>query len=214
VLDHFVARADPAVIGTCTTFGMRFNDYFTYNVDIKNADIQGAYVGIDPSSDTGGSTFTIEHSYLQNYIDVKLEPLWTSGDNPNILGTRKVVIANVQFANLSIASNWGAQLTIERDFSGIVGGVLNLRQLDQVYVYNYNNVTGDNFQVYFAGQAANAIYQQSSYDSGGAILVLASPVAGLTNQQTWDQYGIALAGVVAPVTATTRGGVAGLVCPF
>ena len=36
-------------------------------------------------------------------------------------------------------------------------------------------------------------------------------MAGLTNQQNWDQYGIAIAGAVAPADATTRTGIYGLV---
>jgi hypothetical protein len=44
--------------------------------------------------------------------------------------------------------------------------------------------------------------------------VVGSPQAGLTNQQLWDAYGIAVAGAVAPSSATTRNGIGGLVNPI
>src|SRR5262249_35000598 len=40
---------------------------------------------------------------------------------------------------------------------------------------------------------------------------IGSPASGLTNQQNWNQYGIAIAGAVAPSSATTMTGIAGLV---
>jgi hypothetical protein len=92
--------------------------------------------------------------------------------------------------------------------------VKNLIQKDEVFVYNYNGVAGDSFKVYYVGQAADQILQQTTYWADGAVHVLASPVAGLTNQQNWDIYGIALAGELAPETATTRQGIAGLIAPI
>jgi hypothetical protein len=39
-------------------------------------------------------------------------------------------------------------------------------------------------------------------------------VAGLTNQQCWNEYGMAIAGAVAPATATTRKEIFGLISPI
>ena len=41
--------------------------------------------------------------------------------------------------------------------------------------------------------------------------MIGSPAPGLTNQQNWDTYGIAIAGAVAPSDAATRSGILGLV---
>jgi hypothetical protein len=84
---------------------------------------------------------------------------------------------------------------------------INVIQTDQVFVYDYNGISGDNFQVFFTQQAANYIVPQT-----GAIL--GSPVAGLTNQQAWAEYGIAIAGAVAPSSATTKAGIDGLIEPI
>ena len=74
-------------------------------------------------------------------------------------------------------------------------------------MYDYDQVSGQNFQVYYAQQAASFIMPQT----GSAYGLIASPVAGLTNQQNWNTYGIAIAGAVAPSNATTMTGINGLV---
>ena len=94
------------------------------------------------------------------------------------------------------------------------GDTKNLIQNDSVFVYDYNGVAGDDFKVYFAEQMPSAILQQTIYWPDGTVHVLGSPVAGLTNQQAWDTYGIALGGELAPITATRRQGIDGLVNPI
>jgi hypothetical protein len=42
---------------------------------------------------------------------------------------------------------------------------------------------------------------------------LPSAYVGLTNQQLWDQYGVALGGAVAPLGATTVPPILGLIAP-
>jgi hypothetical protein len=86
-------------------------------------------------------------------------------------------------------------------------------QLDQVFVYDYNMVPGQNFQIYYNGQAANAILPQTQLNPDGTQRVTASPDAGLTNAQAWAKYGIADAGAIAPSSATTEAGIVGLVTP-
>jgi hypothetical protein len=83
-------------------------------------------------------------------------------------------------------------------------GTANLTASDTVFVYDYNGVAGDNFQVFYNEQRPDFIVPQSTSNLVGA------PVAGLTNQQTWAQYGIAIAGSVANNT-TTRSLIRGLV---
>jgi hypothetical protein len=102
-------------------------------------------------------------------------------------------------------------LAINMDYElyGISGNLqVNLQALDQVFVYNYNGVSGNNFQVYYNQQAASFIMPQTNSVYQGFI---GSPAAGLTNQQNWNTYGIAIAGAVAPSTATTMTGINGLV---
>jgi hypothetical protein len=86
--------------------------------------------------------------------------------------------------------------------------------LDQVFVYAYNGVAGDNFQVYYWQQAATYVMPQTVLNDDGTAKVLGAPVAGLTNLLTWEQYGIAIGGAVAPLTASGRAGIVGLVNPL
>jgi len=71
-----------------------------------------------------------------------------------------------------------------------------------VVVTNYNQTPGDNFQLYFLEQAPDFPLPN---------LPLGCPEAGLTNQQCWDKYGLAMAGAVAPCS-TTRPEITGFAC--
>ena len=83
-------------------------------------------------------------------------------------------------------------------------GSANLIKRDAVFVYDYNQVAGDNFQVFYNEQRPDFIVPQSSGNLAG------SPVAGLTNTQNWSAHSIAIANEVANNT-TTRAGIYGLV---
>ena len=101
-------------------------------------------------------------------------------------------------------------IDMDYDPNGGVTGNLqcNLTTLDQVFVYDYDQNSADNFQVYYTQQAASVHHAADGQYYYGLI---ASPVSGLTNQQNWNTYGIATAGAVAPSNATTMTGIDGLV---
>jgi hypothetical protein len=90
------------------------------------------------------------------------------------------------------------------------GTPINYTLSDRVFVYDYDGIAGYNFRTYYGGQAPDAIVPQSQTGEYGEI-VTGAPVAGLTNLQSWTQYGIAVAGEVAPADATTMTGILGLV---
>jgi hypothetical protein len=58
------------------------------------------------------------------------------------------------------------------------------------------------------------VVPQTIYNSDGTPKLKGAPVAGLTNAQAWALYGVAIAGEVAPSTATTLDGINGLVAPI
>jgi hypothetical protein len=101
---------------------------------------------------------------------------------------------------------------IDMQYSGISQGGANLIQTDQVFVYNFNGVSGDNFQVYYTQQAASFVIPQTGQYPAGYIV--GAPSSGLTNQQAWAQLSIAIAGAVAPSSATTMSGIDGLINPI
>jgi hypothetical protein len=71
----------------------------------------------------------------------------------------------------------------------------NLVQSDRVFVYDYNQVAGNNFQVFYRSQSPDFIVPQTVGNQR-----IGAPVAGLTNQVTWDRYRIAIAGGITPCT--------------
>jgi hypothetical protein len=64
-------------------------------------------------------------------------------------------------------------------------------------------------QLYFNEQAASYI----PFVAGQAASWVPAQLIGLTNQQLWNQYGIAFAGAIAPSSATTVAGLYGLLGP-
>jgi hypothetical protein len=65
----------------------------------------------------------------------------------------------------------------------------------------------DNKRLYYSEQATSAIPFLSAIDG------LPDEYVGLTNQQLWDQYGVALGGAVAPVGSYTVPEITGLIAP-
>jgi hypothetical protein len=65
-------------------------------------------------------------------------------------------------------------------------------------------LSGQKYQIYYQEQHADYIVPKTTRS------VRASPEEGLTNQQNWEMYGIAIAGAVAPNTAVVMDGIVGL----
>jgi hypothetical protein len=213
-IDGFVARGDNALLQAGSgAYGFIANDYISNNLVFTNADLQSLYVGIQPSSSSGGGTQTIQNSYLRNYIDIQINSLWTSNyraDDPNLL-PRVINMNNVKFDTSNMPTLGGAEpTTIQMNYKG-QGFVWNVTQSDQVFVRDDNQVPGDSFQVYYLEQDADFIMPQTTDNSDGTPSLLGAPVASMTNAQAWQQYNVAIAGAVAPRTTQNRAGIQGLV---
>ena len=97
----------------------------------------------------------------------------------------------------------------------------NLIAKDEVLVYRYNRIAGNDFQAYYSQQHPTFVVPQTVYlipysykaDGVPAAAVVGSPDAGLTNQQNWTKHGIAIAGAVAPCTTTRPEVTDGFACP-
>jgi uncharacterized protein YjbI with pentapeptide repeats len=206
-IEGYTFLDDPKISPTTNATGIFGSDYLWSNTTIDHADIEGALYGIVPSVNTIGPVL-IENSYLANNVDLVFSTLWYDSGRGDTILPRQTFLLNDQF-NSAI----NPQATIFMQYG--VGGIQSLVTPDTVLVENYNDVIGDNFQVYYNEEAANYIVPQSvSYAPAAGDMMLGSPVAGLTNAQNWDQYGIAIAGAVAPTTATTRPYINGLVSPM
>jgi hypothetical protein len=193
--------------------GISFSDYFTGNLVLENANIQNQSLGISIPDYSSGTT-TIQNCFLANQVDVYVSAMWTVAYEANIIGARHTVIDNCQFVAPLAGQPFTAIWMNWFNAGQVNSGTVNIIQLDQVLVYNYDGVSGDNFQVFYTQQAASYIVPQSVLNSDGTAAVLGAPVAGLTNAQAWAQYGIAIAGAVAPSDATTMNNITGLVAPI
>jgi PKD repeat protein len=132
--------------------GINFDDYMTRNLVIKNADIEGMTTGIEAPFMVGRTstmdTTVIENSYLDNVVNIDITPA-RSVNGSSGLSPQTINIANVQFAHPSTAptSSW---LDISMDYTTSDSlGTSNMSVAQYVYVTNYDNITGDNFQVFY-----------------------------------------------------------------
>jgi hypothetical protein len=214
VFDGLVARGDISQLGSWSwPTAVSTNDYLQRNFVIENSDIQGFQLGFRPSTYSGGGTQTVKNTTMINYFNVEMDTMWSSGNTGSVLTPRTTILDNVHFGNLNMSSlPWGPELNIFMNYPYRMVG--NLIQTDQVLVYNYNGIAGDNFQVYYTQQAADYVIPQSTYDSNGTVMLVAAPVADLTNAEAWLLYSIAIGGAVAPLTATTQPLIFGLVAPI
>ena len=136
--------------------GLWFADYMTRNNLVENSNFQNLGIGIytpmvaDVDGATGASAglFTIENTYLADVYDIQSPPP-QSINGSSTLAPIQIVVNNVTFAhpNVNRASDFEDILMYD-SFGGGSYGTPNLSLLQVVYVYNYNGISGDNFDVY------------------------------------------------------------------
>jgi hypothetical protein len=204
-LDGLVIRGRQPETAACCGMGIDHGDYLADGFIVRNADIQGMMLGIQPSSHDGRGSQLIENSYLRNHANIAFQTLFRTGNNADAVEPRLVEIRNVVFAAPPPVGV--PYYTISTYFTTNLPR--NLIQSDRIKVTSYNGVPGDDFWVYYLEQAPNFIVPETF--PGGAMMLRGAPVPGLTNAQTWAQYNIAIAGGVAPC-AVTRPNIAGFVC--
>jgi hypothetical protein len=189
--------------------GFIFSDYFTDNFVMENSTIEGAYIGMMLPVVTQGVQ-QINNTTFWDATDVVSDTLWSVAYNSGYIQPKKVVLTDDMF-DIQALPGYASPVAIDMEYSP--GSGVNLIQQDQVFVVNYNDVSGDDFQVYYMQQAADFVVPQTVLNSDGTPNEDGAPVAGLTNSQAWQEYGIAIAGAVAPATAVEEEGILGLVNP-
>jgi hypothetical protein len=206
-IDGLVVRGKDPAASACCAVGITGADYQADGWIIRNADIQGMGIGILPSTANGRSVQIIEDSYFRNHLNIAVQTLWTSSYHAGDVVPRRVIVKNVRHDAYPGATNHRA---IAMLYSA--DPVRHLVQRDEILVIDHDGIAGDTFQLYYAEQAPGAIVPKTILNPDGTARLRGSPVSGLTNAQTRQQYGIAIAGAVAPCT-TVRPGLDGFVCP-
>jgi hypothetical protein len=173
VIDGFVARGDASQLSNpyISTVGLYFGDYMTRNAVVKNLDIQDEHTGIVVPSNVGRGgasdvvTFTIANAYLRNVTNIDV-PLLMSSNGGGGLSSRTVIIQNVQYAPPVASIPSGQQvwnIEMDTDQSGS-SNFYNTTSAMVVDVYNYNDVTGDNFQAFYSTNHPAGATQRSGVD--------------------------------------------------
>ncbi|MGD9719616.1 MAG: G8 domain-containing protein [Pirellulales bacterium] len=203
------------------SYGMYLSVYENRNLIVRDSRIEGVRVGIEaPRSDASEAGVPhptiIRNTALKNYINIEVLPVWDYGAGN---GT-SLLLTDVKFELLTSLPSWPANpetvappANIQMKYNPTSS---NITQPVVVKVINYNQVQGDDFQVYFHEQAPNFIVPKTDAVllSGATTGTVGAPVAGLNNAQSWARYGIAIAGAVAPANAATRANINGLVAPL
>ncbi len=201
-LDDFILRNDVAITAQSQGGSVRFNRGFHFanssyengQTIFRNIDMQGFNVGIQlpikPEDGTSEDNITLlENSFLKNYVNIQ-EGLPT-------VDYRESHIRNVRTEPLNIPAISGqpAQPTsIEMRYSLSRRTILPGRT-SHTYVFDFNGIPGNDFEVYFEEQSPDYPIPPAP-DFNGRLI--GCPEANLTNQECMAQYGVAVAGVVAP----------------
>jgi Ca2+-binding RTX toxin-like protein len=180
------------------SFGFNFEQYENDNIIVRNSRIEGFYAGVmgtwsDQGGEIGGAPTIYQDSYFNNYIDIGIPSSAQVEEQSNPNRGKGTEIRNVVFGDLDIATLPGDPPS---NIAMIVrsGNQVDMMALDVVKVYDYNGVKGDNFQVFYYEQHPDYIPPET----GTSWHMTGSPEAGLTNQQLWNKYGVAVGGALAP----------------
>jgi hypothetical protein len=202
--------------------GMYFAHYEAIDITVRNSRIENMYLGIQTPTNDGTMPgierpTVIENSVLRNYINIQVLP---SLDGMPSVGST-LIVRDVKFEMVTILPTGPKKPSTIPQPGNIVmkmtGSSINYTGPTVVRVYNYNQVKGDNFQVFFHEQAANYVLPVTERDAlqSRTRATIGVPEAGLTNAQAWSKYGLALAGAVAPSSArASRPEINGLVGPI
>jgi hypothetical protein len=213
--DGWVQRGEKAALANSFEWflGFYFGDYITRNLVIRNSDLQNLRTGIQVPNKAGDTrdiygnapgTILIENTTLRNSTNIYVGTPWAITGGGTVLPPRKTTISNVKFGQVNSSVGGATQFNIQMGYS-TTNTNPNLVQMDEVSVTSYNQDPSLNFRVFYTQQAPTFVVPQSA---GG---IVGASVSGMTNQQTWSTFGLAIAGSIAPCT-TTRGFIQGYTC--
>ena len=194
---HHVTLQNSLLIGNLTTpdnsvYGVRMGIEDMDDVNFTNDTMEGFAIGIRFA--TVGSQ-TVTGGFYNNIHNLEVR----MADEAKPLTI--TIAGNVQFGTLT-ASQLGGR-TQYNTFMNSDATLITREDLFPLYfeaqTTNLNTVTYNGKQLYFNEQAANYI----PFQKGTASPWVPAKLIGLTNQQLWQQYGIAFAGAVAPSGATS-----------
>lgn len=206
-IDGMVQRGDEPV-GS----GIDFGDYFAVNFTVRRANIQGRGAAIIGTPNTSGTAVVIEDSTLVAQTNVFIGMLGTVSASAEGLADRRWVIRNTKMTPMPPYTHYVPSGAIVLQYNDQPTHAVTRR--DEIFVQDYNGVSGDNFQVFYTQQAPTFVVPVSQFNGDGSRKVIGAPVAGLTNSQAWSQYQVAVAGSVASCSTTRNAIINAYACPY
>jgi hypothetical protein len=182
--------------------GFLFADYLTRFITLRRVNIQGVRFGVwappkaGDTRDIYGSApgvMVVEDSELRNHTNVLTTMPWGVTGGGVLLPPRRVELRRVLFGSVPGDTGPVKQADILPDYKLNTEGI-NAIVSSRIIVTDYNRVSGDSFEVFQEQQAPSFVVPRT----GSADRLIGAPVDGLTNQQAWAQFGIAISGAVAP----------------
>lgn len=182
-----------------------FGDYAAAQISFWNADIQNKSVGMQTpygnATPIGAAdaerSIVFRNSTFHNLTDILVMARGGS------IASSSVPDQRVECINCVHTNTTG--IHYDKGYTGVG----NLRNKWRLRVTNYQNVQGDNFEVYASQQAASFVMPQSD---GGDIF--GSVDLNKTNQENHDQHGYSTYGEILPGNASTRPRISDYVVPF
>jgi PKD repeat protein len=197
-IDGYTARGDTNnTPDHWAAYGIFTSDYPQWNLTVSNASIEGCQVGIQSPPHASG-TVTISNCYLEDQIDVSVETPWTVAGGLDTMPYTEDITNDIFVPVLGDPLQAIVMWYSSADSHNVV-------QNQSIFVYNFNGVAGANFQVYYTQQAPDYVVPMTGAQNPGDDPLIGAPVAGLTNQQLYAQYGLAIGGAIAPDTDTEAG---------
>jgi hypothetical protein len=165
-IDGLVVRGDASQLNSGSNYstGVLSNDYMTHSLVIQNSDIQGMVTGIEAPMMVGRvssmDTTLIQNTYLSNNTNIDLTPP-RSVNGSSGLEPMTLDIVNVKFGHPStVPLSRCLDISLDPVTSDALG-TSNFSIPQYVYVTNYNDIVGDNFEVFYTRNApSNAQSQQ------------------------------------------------------
>ncbi len=203
--DDFVMRDDPAVSilnGPNARFNRGFwlgtSSYENGQLIVRNFDIQGFNIGIamppNPQDGTGEPNVSVLHDgVLKNHIN--LQESFVAG-----VSDKRAEIRNVSFTPVvTYASNSLPAQPVNIRMSPGTDKQMRPMRPSQMFVYDFNGVPGRSFQLYWVEQNPDAVVLPPNRpDLHLDDPDVTCPVQGLTNAECFAQFGVAVAGEIAP----------------
>jgi len=206
--DRIIIRGNKETVHKTPSWGLDFQDYLQKDLIIQDVDIQGVRTGIEapllvePKEASGIGYATIKDSFIRAYYGVTVFQPWHN-TNPTGLNPREIHVRNVRFVALNvdpISPSSPSYPGINMDPKTIKS---HLTVGTKVFVYDYNQNPGEDFQVFAPEQDPTFILPQSTFLKNGNPEIIGSPESGLTNTQNLSKYGIAYGGEMAPCLDNT-----------